>query len=209
MHCGQTLSAIDLVPVFSYLFLRGRCRYCGSRISWQYPVVELIAALLGVVVYRAFPEPLVFFFFFCVWMTLLFIAVYDFRHGIIPLLPTLLVCALSILYAGMSGSFAALWAGPLLAAPLFFISLFSAGRLMGWADSLLELGLGTLLGLSLGLTGLVLSFWSGAAVGILLLLLSKRYTMRSEIPFAPFLIFGAGVAHLLHVDFFHSLPTFL
>ena len=77
---------------------------------------------------------------------------------------------------------------------------------MGWGDSALELSLGWLLGLSVGASALVLAFWSGAAVGIVLMVLSKRYTMKSELPFAPFLVLGALAAHFFHVDFFATLP---
>src|SRR3989344_6482284 len=58
MHCGHTLSAVDLVPVFSFLFLRGRCRYCGVKLSLQYPLVEVAAAVLSPAVYPPHPAPL-------------------------------------------------------------------------------------------------------------------------------------------------------
>ena len=103
-------------------------------------------------------------------------------------------------------------AGPLLALPLFLLSLVSRGTWMGWADSLLELSLGALLGLSMGATALMLAFWSGAIVGVALLLLSRvhffRYTIKSEMPFAPFLILGVALAYFFHVDFFSSLAFF-
>ncbi len=77
---------------------------------------------------------------------------------------------------------------------------------MGWGDGPLELSLGWLLGLSLGATALMLSFWIGAGLGILLIAFKKGLTMRSELPFAPFLIAGALAVHFFHVDFFSSLP---
>jgi prepilin signal peptidase PulO-like enzyme (type II secretory pathway) len=78
---------------------------------------------------------------------------------------------------------------------------------MGWGDGFLEISLGLLLGLTAGLTALFVAFWSGALIGVVLLLVSKnRYTMRSEVPFAPFLILGCAVAYFLHVDIFSYLP---
>lgn len=47
-QCNHTLGALDLVPLFSWLFLRGRCRYCGAKISWRYPLSELLTALVFV-----------------------------------------------------------------------------------------------------------------------------------------------------------------
>jgi prepilin signal peptidase PulO-like enzyme (type II secretory pathway) len=97
-------------------------------------------------------------------------------------------------------------AGPILASPLVLLSLVSKGRWMGWGDGPLELSLGFLLGLSAGGTALMLAFWIGAAVGILLMVFKKGLTMKSELPFAPFLVAGALVVHFFHVDFFSTLP---
>ncbi|HUD03146.1 MAG TPA: prepilin peptidase [Candidatus Paceibacterota bacterium] len=220
MQCGHALGGLDLVPVVSYLFLGGKCRYCSSRISVQYPLVELMAGALSAGVFLLNPSPFAFAFWFVVWMTLLFVVMYDTKHMIIPWSCSLLLIALAVVgvlfdLVGRTGTTFGLWtwlAGPLLALPLFLLSLVSWGRWMGWADSLLELSLGALLGVSAGATALMLAFWSGALVGIALLVLSRiftrlrffRYTIKSEMPFAPFLVLGAALAYFCHVDFFSS-----
>ncbi|MDZ4226122.1 MAG: prepilin peptidase, partial [Patescibacteria group bacterium] len=211
MHCGHTLSALDLIPVLSFLFLRGQCRYCGARISWQYPLVELAAGALALLVYIQIIEatPLwegiaLYIFWLTVWMTLLFIVVYDIRHGIIPWSVSGFLIVLSLVYLFFFTE-ATLWnllAGPLLALPLFLFSLVSRGTWMGWGDSALELSLGWLLGLTMGLTALVLAFWAGAIVGIALIIAKKGFKMKSELPFAPFLVLGALATHFFYVDFF-------
>jgi leader peptidase (prepilin peptidase) / N-methyltransferase len=231
MHCGHTLSTLDLIPLISFIFLRGKCRYCGTRISWQYPLVELVGGGLGVLVYMAHPllagdnltflTPLPFIFWFVVWMTLLFVVIYDLKHTIIPwscsgLLAALALTSLFLNFQTMQFVVPGTWvllAGPLCALPLFLLSLVSGGTWMGWGDSALELSLGWLLGLSLGATALMLAFWIGAVVGIMLLLLSRMgifgYTIRSEIPFAPFLVLGVFIAFFFHVDFFSNIaPLF-
>jgi prepilin signal peptidase PulO-like enzyme (type II secretory pathway) len=205
MHCGATLGPADLVPIFSFLFLRGRCRHCGSLISWQYPLVEAAAAALSVLAFVAHPAPAAYAFWLLVWMVLLFVVVYDIRHGIIPWSCSILLAVLGV--AGILFGFVSqdIWqwaAGPALAAPLAFISLISGGRWMGWGDGALELSLGWLLGPTAGFTALMIAFWSGAIVGIVALALSKKVTMKTEVPFAPFLILGALVAHFFNVDFF-------
>lgn len=208
MHCGHTLGVADLVPVLSYVLLGGKCRYCRSRISWQYPLVELSAGALAVALYMHNPAPLPFALSLTLGLTLLFVVVYDIRHKIIPWEALGLAAALSLGLVYMQGlTAAALLAGPALAAPLLLLSLVSGGRWMGWGDGLLELSLGWLLGLTAGLTALILAFWAGAIVGIIAIGLSKRYTMSSEVPFAPFLILGAASAYFLHVDFFQALPA--
>ncbi len=218
MRCGHTLAAIDLVPIFSWLFLFGRCRYCKTRISAQYPLVEVLAAGLSVGVYVLHPTPLAYAVSLLVWLTILFIVVYDMRHTVIPwsCSGTLVLLSLATIALAWPPSFAALYAGPLLALPLFLLSLVSMGRWMGWGDSAFEISLGWLLGLSAGFTALLVAVWSGALVGILLMLFSsipwksggKRFTMKNEIPFAPFLAFGAFLVYFFHVNFFSSLSLF-
>ena len=209
MHCGHTLGAWDLVPVASWVYLRGRCRYCGGRISAQYPLVECSAALLGVWTALIYHDPLTFAFWFVVHLILLFVLVYDLRHMIIPWGASLLLMALSGVYLFFAGADVLWWlSGPLLAAPLFLIFLLSRGRAMGFGDALLEVSLGWLMGFTMGLTALMLAFWLGAGVGIVLMLAGRRYTMKSEVPFGPFLITGAWLTLLFHADFFSTLPLF-
>jgi leader peptidase (prepilin peptidase)/N-methyltransferase len=212
--CGVTLGALDLVPIFSYLFLRGRCRRCGSKIALQNILVECATAALAVMVYLAHPTPFAFAFWFFVWMTLAFTVLYDLKHNIIPPQCSAILGALAILSLVLVfepaphfalPSLASALAGPLLALPLFLISLVSQGRWMGWGDSGLELSLGWFLGLSLGFSAFMLAFWSGAVVGILLILLKKGLTMKSELPFAPFLVLGMFIVFFFHVDFFSAL----
>lgn len=221
MHCGHALSSIDLIPVISFLFLRGRCRYCDAKISWQYPLVELLAALVSLLVYLTHGG--VFFLWFAVWMVLVFVVLYDLKHTVIPwsasgALAVLTFLSLFVSFDTLAISAPTLWqllAGPILALPLFLLSLVSRGTWMGWGDSGLELSLGWMLGLSAGLTALCLSFWIGAVVGLSLIALARfsgragffRYTIKSEMPFAPFLILGAALAFFFHVDFFSSLQT--
>lgn len=202
MRCGHTLEALDLVPVLSYLLLRGRCRYCHTRISLQYPLVEAAAGLLAVLVYLSTPQPVWFAYWLMVWMVLLFVLVYDLRHKVIPWSASLILMALGLVHAYVFGT----WWGIVLGVPLLLISLVSGGRWMGWGDGFLELSLGALLGLTVGLTALMAAFWSGALVGIALMALPGGVTMKTEVPFAPFLILGAAVAYFLHVDLFSSLP---
>ena len=215
MSCGHTLHAHDLIPLLSYAFLRGRCRYCSTRVSLQYPLVEAVAALLSLGVYLLYPTPLAYTFWLVTWLTILFIVVYDIRHTVIPWVCSGTLAFLALVYLLMWSQLGmwALLAGPLAALPLFLLSLISRGQWMGWADSAFELSLGWFLGLSAGFTALMLAFWSGAIVGVVLMLSSRMpwrretrgFTMMSEIPFAPFLALGAAVAFFFHVDFFSTL----
>lgn len=82
--CDRRLTALDLVPVFSYLFLRGQCRTCGSKIHWVYPLMEAITALLFTAVFLKFgltPELLVGLLFISL---LVIITVSDIAYMLIP-----------------------------------------------------------------------------------------------------------------------------
>ncbi|HYF13003.1 MAG TPA: prepilin peptidase [Candidatus Paceibacterota bacterium] len=219
MHCRHELGFFDLVPILSYVLLQGRCRYCGAKISIQYPLVESAAALLALLVYTVHPYPPAFVFWLMVVLVLLFIVVYDIRHTIIPWSASMLLIALALFNLFVHVESAPIIiaspdlynfiAGPVLAFPLILLSFISGGRWMGWGDGVLELSLGWLLGITAGFTALMLAFWIGAFVGIVLLILKRGFTIKSELPFAPFLIFGALIAHFFHVDFFNTLPLFL
>jgi leader peptidase (prepilin peptidase)/N-methyltransferase len=101
-------------------------------------------------------------------------------------------------------------AGPILFAPFALIWFLSRGRLMGLGDGKIALGIGFLLGLSRGISALLMSFWLGAIVSLLIWAVSKvpglfgpnrEITMKTEIPFAPFLIAGTLIAFIWNVDF--------
>ena len=228
MRCGHTLGTLDLVPVLSWLALRGRCHYCGAKISVQYPLVELAAALLSLGTAMRFfagawslnPEAWILYaFWLLVWLTILFLVVYDWRHMILPFgaLMVLNVLAVVSLFLPFILHFSpfvfpSLWqflAGPIVALPLALLSLISRGRWMGWGDSLLMLPLGWLLGLRGGATALIFAFWIGAFVGIVLLVLpsfgGRVTTLRSALPFGPFLAAGAAVVFFAHIDLFALL----
>ncbi|MBX4192074.1 prepilin peptidase, partial [Candidatus Parcubacteria bacterium] len=126
MHCRHELGVLDLVPIFSYLALGARCRYCKAKISIQYPLVEIAALALAILTYANHPDPLWFMFWLVVWMVLLFTVVYDIRHTIIPWSCSLSLLALSLFYIySIQPTVFDLLAGPLLALPLFSISLLS------------------------------------------------------------------------------------
>jgi len=210
MSCSHTLRWYELVPIFSYLTQLGRCRKCSSKISVQYILVETFTALVFTLVAIKFMPALVFSqpifvflvsFFMLILALLIIIAVYDMRHKIIPdqvvyffILLSLISIFVNFTNVGplfIKTSIGAFLAGPLLALPFFVLWLVSKGRWMGFGDIKLILGIGWLLGPLLGITAILIAVWSGALIGILMLIIShKKLTRKTEIPFAPFLIFG-------------------
>lgn len=218
-RCNTTLSWYELIPVFSFLFQRGKCRSCKTGISFQYPLIELLTALIFTFIYTktvlvgnfSLYAWISFFFTAAVAALLVIITVYDLRHKIIPdkiVYPFILLAFASIAWkAGTVPGFSVypqILAGFLLAAPFFFLWFFSRGRLMGFGDAKLALGIGWLVGVVGALTVFLLSFWLGAIVGMFLIALSRSYGMKSEIPFAPFLLVALFIVSMFGV----SLSTF-
>lgn len=207
LSCGAQLTWKDLIPVASFIVQNGKCRYCGARISWQYPLVELFTGSLFIAAYYSFGLSLVLLYAFVQLGILVVITIYDIRHKIIPNGFVYTFAALALARVGVEMLLAGTWqgfeyqllAGPLLAAPFALLWYFSKGEWMGLGDAKLALGIGWLLGLANGYLALILAFWTGAMIGLTLLgvgrirqlsLGSKKVTMKSEIPFGPFLILG-------------------
>ena len=226
MHCAKQLTWYELIPIFSFLFQWGRCRNCKAKISSQYILVELAAGFLFASLAHIYlgiaggsSDYYNFLFHAIIFSILIIIFVYDLRHMIIPdslsYLFSFLALGKLILDFTMSGgltflfSSLAIWhllAGPILAFPFFLIWLLSSGRLMGLGDSKLTLGIGWLLGISAGLTALIFAFWIGAVVSLILIALNHvhdqkdRLTLKSQVPFAPFLIIALVIVFFSQFD---------
>lgn len=225
--CARTLSWYELIPVVSYLIQRGRCRTCASVLSLRYVLIELATALaFAGVAWRyadaALWDPWRFAcaFALCaaIWSFLIIILFYDARHMIIPDRFVAWFIGLSFISLFVDPFAAELASVPALGAvatslllPLPFAALWmlSGGRLLGFGDIKLMIGIGFLLGISGGIAAVLLAFWAGAIVSVVLLLLKKwRFTMKSEIPFAPFLIGGTFAVFLSGIDFWSLVRFF-
>lgn len=215
MSCETELTWYELIPVFSWIGLRGRCRSCGSSISIQYPLVEatnaVLFAIIGASAYAL--DPVAALIALSIVSVLVAIAAYDIRHTIIPDAWGYTFAVLALLltaYTGVPQGMSWLWylaSGPIAALPISTLWLVSRGRWIGLGDAKLSLGLGWLLGPVYGVTAVFFGFVIGAVISVCIILplphimraLSKRgiarfhgtgsqLTMKSEVPFGPFLI---------------------
>lgn len=201
LSCDKKLRWYELVPVASWIAQNGRCRTCGGRISIQYPLVEIVTAIVFGILAGAISDPLALFIALLAASLMILIATYDILHTIIPneWVYTFAAAALSLsLYNG--GDFLTLViAGPIAAAPLFGLWLVSRGTWMGFGDVKLTLGQGWLLGIFSGIYALFLAFVVGAVVGVCILIPQRHYNMKSEVPFGPFLVFATFVVWIMHL----------
>lgn len=219
MSCRNQLSWYELLPVVSYVFLKGRCKSCQSKISAQYPAVELASGIIFATLFWKFQGlffadtvsfTITYAYYTLMFSLLLVIAVYDVKHKIIPDMLALVFGVLAftgIFLFDASGFNVHLsatleyFSGLFLALPFALIWLVSRGAWMGLGDAKLIIGMGYLVGFSMALSGIVLAFWSGAVIGIILIALSRK-GMKSEVPFAPFLVLGVFISFICSVQLF-------
>ncbi len=208
LACGRTLRWHELVPAVSFLIQKRKCRGCKAKISWQYPLTEILTGLIFITV------PLWMLPVFCIYIVIL---IYDFHHKIIPDSLVYAAIILSLIYSLINlqaYELIELAAGPIIFAFLASIWLFSRGRAMGFGDAKLGLSVGLLLGAAQSFSAIILAFWIGAAFSIFFLIFSKfgfikskqKLTMKSEVPFAPFIILGAWLSIIFKLDILHVLP---
>jgi len=199
--CKQKIKWYDNVPIISFIFLKARCRSCGKKISWQYPIVELAMGL---------------FFLFSIWLnieelsllvvlrdwiiffTLLFIFIYDLKYSEIEdvvLLPATALVLIFSLFLGQSFL-------PIIFSALIGVVFFGAQYLItkGKGIGLGDLRIGLFMGIACGnwqylLVAIFFAYIIGALVS-LILILKKKKKMKSAIPLGPFLVIGTLVAFL-------------
>ncbi len=202
LSCGKVLSWYELVPLASYFLQKGRCRGCLSRISMHYPLVEGVTALLFIgIILLDLPlrDTLLSMLFTALAVA---VAAYDLRHQIIPdgLVYTMIAVGgvLALLRENVALTLLSSFA---IAAFFALLWLYSKGRWIGLGDAKLAFALGLFLGYPGNVNTVILSFWIGMVVSLALLGLQRvvhrlpfgneRLTIKSEIPFAPFLLAGA------------------
>ncbi|MDC3362320.1 A24 family peptidase [Gammaproteobacteria bacterium] len=203
--CAQQLSASENVPVVSFLFLRGRCRHCKSRISARYPLVEIAASVASVLVAMTFGFTASTLAFLAFAWFLLALSLIDLDHHLLPddlTLPLLwlglLVSAFNLGLPGVSLFDAVIGAaaGYITLWSLFWAFLLVTGKEgLGYGDFKLLAALGAWLGWQAILPVLLLASLAGAAIGLILIVFGGR-ERSAPLPFGPFLA-AAGFVMLI------------
>lgn len=211
-HCHHQLAPIDLIPVISWVSLRGRCRYCQKAIGWQYPVVELFTASLFCFSYLVWPSGFheLGIFEFIIWLIsmtgLVALAVYDLKWFLLPnkiifpLIGLALIQSMVVIAVAhdMLGAAATIGGAVLVGGGIFY-TLFqvSRGQWIGGGDVKLGFLLGLLVASPLA-SGLMIFVASLLGTILALPLLGfHRLQRSSHIPFGPFLIVATIIVRLL------------
>lgn len=210
-NCKHPLEPKDLVPIFSWLALRGKCRYCHKSISWQYPLVEASTVFVFIISYVYWPYGLSGtknIIAFALWLVFLtgFIAliIYDIKYLILPnkiIFPLIIIAIIGLLLESIIARDAWILESSLIGLLIgggFFYVLFqlSDGAWIGGGD----VKLGFLLGLLLGgpWPALLMLFLASllGTVFSLPLMLTRKIGPKSHIPFGPFLIIAAIIIQI-------------
>lgn len=217
---GHILKWYELIPIVSFIIQKGRSRYTGAKLSWQYPIVEFVTGFFFLLAFQnafsmfgfLYDYALIisFLFFILCSIFIILVSVYDIRHMIIPnqFIYPLIVLSFVQLFVSLpsfSFSFPSMWmllSGPILALPFLLLWFISKGKWMGFADSKIALVIGWFLGIGQGFFAILLAFWVGAVIGLLLFVYSKIFRKKTihHIPFGPFLLTGLILSFLYNID---------
>ena len=199
-HCGHKLKPKDLIPVLSYVLLKGRCRYCRDRISFRYPLVEIITALGILLLYSKYGITLKFLAYVFLVSILIITAFIDLDSQIIPNSLTAVGAVGGICFSSLGFTVSPVDAVLGLSAgggTLLIIAVISLLILkkegMGGGDIKLMGMIGLFLGWKMTLLALLFAVYSGGIISLFLLIFKKK-KMGQAIPFGPFIGLGTVIA---------------
>lgn len=222
-NCKRKISWYDNIPLLSYLLLGGRCRSCKKHISFRYPLIELSGGFGFAAIYFYYVQDRILYaandifgliLVLAIFVILLTIFVIDLEHQIIPdsliyvgILLIVLLFTLqvtdpvgSLTHRGPTlqgvysvNIFQFVLPGFLAASFLMFVFIITRGKGMGLGDVKFAVLGGMIVGLKLLMVWLLVSFLTGAIVGIILIL-GRRAKLKTKIAFGPFLVFGIAIA---------------
>jgi len=198
-HCKHTLGWRDLIPLFSFVVLLGKCRYCKKTISWQYPAVELGVGILFLLLFLKFGIGLALIYYLAIFSIMAVVFIYDLKTQMVPEVFVWIALGLSFLGGWYFGNFS-FWEmilGGLIAGGLFaLLVIVSKETWMGAGDIKIGLIMGFLLGYPVAIVGLFSSFVLGSIVGLIYMKVASK-TLKDSLPFAPFIIASTLLAMIV------------
>ncbi|MDR1196273.1 MAG: prepilin peptidase [Endomicrobium sp.] len=207
--CKKQVKWYDNIPILSYIFLGGKCRYCKEKISIIYPIIESITGISFVILYHFYGLTPAFFLFCFMAFCLIVISGIDYYYQIIPdIFPLMLVIA-GLLLSFFNVSLGETYLQKFLNAFIGFIagggSLFLIGLLghflfkkeaMGGGDVKLMAGVGAVIGWERVLFAIFIASFIGSILG-LFLIITKKVEKRGYMPFGPFLAVASYLTLLM------------
>lgn len=195
-NCNKKIKSYDLIPVFSYIFLMGKCRNCKAKISIRYPLIEAINCLLYLLIYFTFGLTLQTILYCALFSTLIVVTMIDFDTQEIPNgLSIFLLCISPLTFIINDIPFWHKLIGFVAASGILLIlAVLTDG--FGGGDIKLMAVCGLLIGFKNILLALFIGCVLGGLVGIIILITRKSKEKRPEMPFGPYLSIGIMIASL-------------
>ena len=202
LKCRTTIKPVDNIPLLSYVLLKGRCRNCGSKISIQYPIVELLTGIIYLIIYLIYGLSIQSLIYIILSSALIIIAFIDLNEMIVPDVISLpgigvgLILSFFVPYIKFINSVSGVVVGGGIILIIALVgSMIFKKEAMGGGDVKLAAMIGAFLGWRYTIISLLAGFFSGALIGIVLIL-SKIKKREDAIPFGPFLALGALISLL-------------
>lgn len=204
-NCNTKLKALDLVPILSWIFLKGKCRYCSNKISYRYALVETLTGILFMLIYKVYNFEIITIYYLVLISILIIITFIDIDYYIIPDGLILFSGILALLFnlfgygIGIKDSLLGMViCGGGTFTLIYLIEIIVKKEVMGGGDIKLFAIIGLFLGVKLGLLTILLSVYVGAGYGIIVILYSKIKNKKynSVIPYGPFISVGALISVL-------------
>lgn len=221
LSCGEALRVPDLVPVLSYLFLKGKCRYCRSAYGVSALLVEVTFGIVFVLLYlyvlqgqsNLLLSTAWLLYYTALFITLGVIALYDKAHNYIPALFLYLYGLLTLIMLVIRYVHDASWGvllDPVLTAlPFLMLWLITKGKGVGFGDVLMFLGVGAFFSFSQGVVVLLLSVWIGALFGIYMKYFGAYKGKNNvAIPFVPYIVIAFIIVLFTDIDIYSVATLF-
>lgn len=221
LSCGEALRAYDLIPILSYLIVKGKCRYCKVSFGLSSLIIEIVYGIVFVALYHfilsgqiSWLSTVSWFIYYTLLFTVLgVIALYDKAHTYIPIYFLVAYIGLTMIVLVnkyISGYDMLTIVAPFaVALPFFLIWVFSKGKALGFGDIILFFGVGAFFGLAQGFAVFLLSIWLGALIGsVIYFLTDKNKRKNIAIPFVPFIVFAFVFVLFTDIDIFSIASLF-
>lgn len=205
--CQHPLSWKDLLPIISFFLLGGKCRYCKQKISFYYPLIEFLTGFFLCLIFYFSKINFIFFIYLSfISLFLVLVFLFDLKYYIIPDELVLSLIIISLIFNiffhffpetylfSKKPTFLNFLLSAIIASFLFFLLFFfSEGRLLGFGDVKFMI----FMGLFLGFPKIILAIFFAAFLGSIIsffLIIKKKKSLKSEIPFGPFLVLGTYIS---------------
>ena len=211
--CGHILKWYELIPILSFVFLRGRCRECKTKLSWLYPFSELFCGILFAISYYSFGFSWNLIISLTLSSLLIIVTVSDLTYMIIPnrfiIIPSVIILLVKLIGFGLTTFLTSLLYGIISFAIMFFIMKFGTyifkKEALGGADVKLMFVVGICVEPFLSLIVIIIA--SVIALPVSLLLLYKE--KENIIPFGPFIVIGLLIVYFTKLNAINIINTFI